>query len=57
VVCVCDIKIRYCIYLNISTFCASRRMMAAVRKVCSIAFWYVYSFNFSNLIFFNYSTF
>jgi hypothetical protein len=27
--CVCDIKIRYCIYLNKSKFCASRRMMAA----------------------------
>jgi hypothetical protein len=56
---VCDIMIRYCrpIYLNKSEFCASRSMMAAVTKVCSIAFWFVYSFNCSNLIFFNYNTF
>jgi hypothetical protein len=54
---VCDIKIRYCIYLKKSKFCASRRKMAAVTKVCSVAFWYVYSFNFSNLIVFNYNTF
>jgi hypothetical protein len=37
-VCVCDIKIRYCIYLNKSEFYASGRKMAAVTKVglCSI---------------------
>jgi hypothetical protein len=43
---VCDIKTRYCIYLNKREFCASGRKMAAVTKVCSVAFWYVYSFNF-----------
>jgi hypothetical protein len=51
VVCVRDIKILYC------EFCASRSMMAAVTKVCSIPFWHVYSVNVSNLIFFKYDTF
>jgi hypothetical protein len=37
---VCDIKIRYCIYLNKSEFCASGSKMAAVKKVRSIAFSY-----------------